>query len=99
MVVIEIQRRLLKLPLSIINHTKILCLQFPFFTTFYLSNNWFPQNAGLLYIYSQIVLTGSFIYFSFWLYKNNIPENLNKKWCRNILAGAGEKPDEKAIGF
>ena len=97
--VMEIQKQLSKLQLSIINHGKFMCLQFPFFTTFYLSNNWFPQDVGLTYIFFQIILTGSFIYFSVWLYKNHKPENLNKKWFRNLIAGSGGKSVEKAIEF
>ena len=97
--VMEIQKQLSKLQLSIIDHSKIMCLQFPFFTTFFLSDAWFPQDVGLPYIIFQIMLTGSFIYFSFWLYKNHKPENLNKKWFRNLIAGSGGKYVEKAIEF
>jgi len=97
--VMEIQKQLSKLQLSIIDHAKIMCLQFPFFTTFYLSNNWFPQDVGFTYIIFQIILTGSFIYFSYWLFKNHKPENLNKKWFRNLIAGSGGKSVEKAIEF
>ena len=97
--IIEIQKQLSKLQLSIIDHAKIMCLQFPFFTTFYLSNNWFPQDIGFAYIIFQIILTGSFIYFSYWLFKNHKPENLNKKWFRSLIAGSGGKSVEKAIEF
>ena len=97
--VMEIQKQLSRLQLSIIDHSKIMCLQFPFFTTFFLSDAWFPQDVGLPYIIFQIMLTGSFIYFSFWLYKNHKPENLNKKWFRNLIAGSGGKYVEKAIEF
>ena len=97
--IMEIQKQLSKLQLSIIDHAKFMCLQFPFFTTFYLSDNWFPQEVGLTYIIFQTILTGSFIYFSFWLYKKHKPENLNKKWFRNLIAGSGGKSVAKAIDF
>ncbi|MFC4720720.1 hypothetical protein ACFO5O_00185 [Geojedonia litorea] len=97
--IMEIQKQLSRLQLSIIDHAKIMCLQFPFFTTFYLSDNWFPQNVGLPYIIFQTILTSGFIYFSFWLYKNHKPENLNKKWFRNLISGSGGKSVEKAIEF
>ena len=97
--VVEIQKQLSKIQLSIINHSKIMVLQFPFWTTFYLSDNWFPQDVGLPYIIIQISLTGSFVYLSYWLYKINKPENLSKKWYRNLIAGSGGKPIEKAIEF
>jgi hypothetical protein len=97
--IMEIQKQLSRLQLSIIDHAKIMCLQFPFFTTFYLSDAWFPQNVGVPYIVFQIILTGSFIYLSFWLYKNHKTENLTKKWFRNLIAGSGGKSVEKAIEF
>jgi len=97
--VMKIQKQLSKLQLSIIDHAKIMCLQFPFFTTFYLSDNWFPQDVGLPYIIFQIILTGSFIYFSIWLYKKHKPENLDKKWFRNMIAGSGGKSVMKAMEF
>lgn len=97
--IMEIQKQLSKLQLSIIDHAKFMCLQFPFFTTFYLSDNWFPQEVGLTYIIFQTILTGSFIYFSFWLYRKHKPENLNKKWFRNLIAGSGGKSVAKAIDF
>ncbi|HUH73022.1 MAG TPA: hypothetical protein VLZ75_01320 [Chitinophagales bacterium] len=97
--VMDIQKQLSRLQLSIIDHGKWMCLQFPFFTTFYLSKNWFPQDVGWPYIIFQILMTGSFTYLSFWLYKNHTPENLNKKWFRNLIAGSGGKSVEKAIQF
>lgn len=95
--VTDIQQQLSKLQFSIINHAKIMCLQFPFFTTFYLSNKWFPQGVGMGYIIFQLILTGSFTYLSFWLYKNHAIENLNKKWFRNMIAGSGGKSVLKAM--
>lgn len=97
--VVEIQKRLSKLQLSIINHSKIMILQFPFWTTFYLSNRWFPQDMGLSYMIFQISITGSFIYLTYWLYKNHKPENLSKKWFRNLIAGSGGKSVAKALEF
>jgi len=84
--IMEIQKQLSKLQFSIIDHGKFMCLQFPFFTTFYLSDNWFPHSVGLPYII-------------YWLYKAHKPENLNKKWFRNLIAGSGGKSVEKAIEF
>jgi len=97
--IMEIQQQLYRIQLSIINHSKIMCLQFPFFTTFYLSNTWFPQNMDAWYIILQVVVTGSFAYLSYWLYKMNTPENLNKKWFRNLIAGSGGKSVGKALEF
>lgn len=97
--VMEIQKQLSKLQLSIINHSKIMILQIPFWTTFYLSNLWFPQEVGLGYILFQVLITGSFVFFTYWLYKQHKPESLNKKWFRNMIAGSGGKSVEKALEF
>lgn len=99
--VMEIQKQLSKLQLSIINHSRIMILQLPFWTTFYLSNNWFPKDVGVgwPYIILQVVITSAFVYLSYWLYKEHKPENLNKKWFRNLIAGSGGKSVEKAIEF
>ena len=95
----KIQHKLSKLQLSIINHTRIMYLQFPFWTTIYLSGRWFPQSVGLLYIVFQIVLTGAFTYFAYWLYKVLKVENLDKKWLQRLVAGSGGKSVKKALEF
>lgn len=97
--IMEIQQQLSRLQLSIINHAKTMCLQFPFYTTFYLTNKWFPQEVGFGYIIFQVMLTGSFTYFSYWLYKNHKPENLDKKWFRNMISGSGGKSVMQAMEF
>ena len=97
--IMEIQQQLSRLQLSIISHAKTMCLQFPFYTTFYLTNKWFPHEVGFGYIIFQVFMTGSFIYFSYWLYRNHKPENLDKKWFRNMIAGSGGKSVMKAMEF
>ena len=97
--VMQIQKQLSKLQLSIINHSKIMILQLPFWTTFYLSDSWFPQDIGFTYILFQIAIIGSFIYLTYWLYINHKSENFNKKWFRNMIAGSGGKSVEKALEF
>lgn len=97
--IMEIQQQLTRLQLSIINHSKFMILQLPFWTTFYLSNLWFPQEVGLGYILFQILITGSFVFITWWLYKQHKPESLNKKWFRNMIAGSGGKSVEKALEF
>ena len=63
--VMEIQQQLSRLQLSIISHAKGMCLQIPFYTTFYLSNKWFPQDVGLGYIILQVIITGSFVFLTY----------------------------------
>lgn len=97
--ILEIQQQLSRLQLSIISHAKWMCLQIPFYTTFYLTNTWFPHEVGFGYIIFQVLLTGSFIYLSYWLYKNHKLENLDKKWFRDMIAGSGGRSVMKAMEF
>jgi hypothetical protein len=97
--VIAIQQRLSKLQFSIIQHNRIMTLQFPFFTTFYLSSTWFPQSTGFGFIVLQVAVTGAFTYLSWWLYKNQRIENIDKKWFRIFYSGSGGKRIEEAFAF
>ena len=95
--VTAIQQRLYKLQLSILSHARTMVLQLPFWTTFHLSNSWFPQNVGLPYILFQITLTSTFTFLAYWLYKNQTVENLDKKWLQKLIAGSGGKSVAKAL--
>jgi hypothetical protein len=95
----DIKQQLSKLQLSIINHAKFMVLQLPFWTTFYLSDLWFPKNMGIGYIIFQLSITGSFTFLAYWLYKNQKVENLDKKWFRTLIAGSGGKLVMKAMDF
>lgn len=97
--VTEIQEKLSKLHLSIIHHSRFLVLQIPFWTTFQLSDKWFPHDVSWGYIIFQFLLTASFSFFSYWLYKNLTLKNLNKKWVKLVIEGSGGKSIIKAIAF
>lgn len=97
--ILTIQKELAGLQLSIIQHAKTMCLQFPFFTTFYLSDNWFPSEIGWGYMVFQCLLTGAFTVLSYWLYQQHNVENLDKAWFRNMLAGSGGKSVMDAMAF
>lgn len=97
--VTEIQQNLSKLQLSIVKHTKIMVLQLPFWSTLYLSNSWFPSQVGWTYILFQLFLTSSLSYLAYWLYKNQKVENLDKKWCKTLIAGSGGKSVAIALEF
>ena len=94
-----IQEKLTKLRLSIFRHSRIMVLQLPFWTTFQLSNKWFPQDVGWGYLAFQVILTGSFTYIAYWLYKNQTIENANKKWVKTLINGSGGKSVMKALEF
>lgn len=94
-----IQEKLTKLQLSILQHSRFIVLQFPFWTTFYLSDKWFPNSVNWSYIIFQLLLTASFTYLAYWLYKNQTIENINKKWMKIFIQGSGGKLVMKAIAF
>ena len=95
----EIQGKLTELQLSILQHSRFMVLQFPFWTTFYLSDKWFPNSVSWSYIILQFLFTASFTYLSYWLYKNQTMENANKKWLKALIEGSGGKSVMKAIAF
>ncbi len=95
----EIQQKLTKLQLSILQHSRFMVLQFPFWTTFYLSDSWFPHTVSWGYIIIQFSLTSSFTFLAYWLYKNQTMENANKKWVKTLIEGSGGKSIIKAIAF
>ncbi|MDN3657363.1 hypothetical protein QWZ08_17055 [Ferruginibacter paludis] len=95
----EIQQKLTKLQLSVLRHSRFMVLQFPFWTTFYLSDKWFPHSVSWDYIIFQFLLTSSFTFLAYWLYKNQTMESANKKWVKTLIEGSGGKSIIKAIAF
>jgi hypothetical protein len=97
--VTEIQEKLSRLQLSILRHSRFMVLQFPFWTTFFLSDKWFPHSVGWGYIVFQCLLTASFTYLAFWLYRNHTMNNANKKWVKLFIKASGGKSVLRAINF
>lgn len=94
-----IQQQLVRLQLSIFRHSRIMVLQIPFWTTFQLSDKWFPQSVGWGYVVFQVTLTASFTWLALWLYQKQTPANADKKWIRSLLAGSGANKVSKALAF
>jgi lysylphosphatidylglycerol synthetase-like protein (DUF2156 family) len=95
----EIQQKLAKLQLSIFKHSRIMVLQFPFWTTFYLSSKWFPHAVSWGYIIFQFFMTASFTWLAYWLYKNQTMANAGKKWVKTLIGGSGGNSVMKALAF
>jgi lysylphosphatidylglycerol synthetase-like protein (DUF2156 family) len=95
----EIQEKLSKLQLSIVHHSRFMVLQIPFWTTFQLSDIWFPHDVSWGYIIFQVLLTFSFTLLAYWLYKNLTLENTNKKWVKSLIEASGGRSILKAIAF
>jgi hypothetical protein len=96
--VTDMQQRLSLLQASFVKNVRIMFLQFPFWSTWHLHVTLFGT-AGWWGWLLQFVLTGSFVYISYWVYKNLSMENRNKKWFRSLVEGSGAQSVAKAMAF
>lgn len=96
--VLETQENLAKLKSSTLWVTRILFLQLPVWTTFYLSERFFENVTFMGYIF-QPVLTLSFAYIALWLFINIKYENRDKKWFKILFSGREWEPVIKAQEF
>lgn len=95
----EIQSKLGQLQVSLLRHTRIMVLQFPFWTTFFLSSTWFPGSTGAGYIVLQVAVTGSFVWLAVWLYRKQTLDNLDNRWVRLFISGVGGRKLVEAMRF
>lgn len=95
----EIQNRLRLFRLSLIRHTRVMVLQLPFWSTFYLSDTWFPGHAGPMAIVIQTLVTVSFIWFALWLYRKLTLHEPANRWVRFFLSGVGGRSISNALKF
>jgi hypothetical protein len=86
--VILTQRKLATLQSSIINSVRVLWLQLPFYTTWYISYDMI-FHGNIIWWIVQILITGLFTFTSIWLFINISYNNLNKKWVQHFLRGYG----------
>lgn len=92
------QRKLAELQTSTLKITRILFLQLPFYSTWFITPT-LLTNASIIWLVIQVVTTILLTLLSLWLYRNISFENVNKKWFR-ILFGNNEWTGvTKAIAF
>lgn len=84
--VLAVQEKLSRLRSSTLWVARLLFLQLPVWTTFYLSEAGLLQ-AGTLLILIQLLVTVAFTSLAVWLFFNIRYENRNKKWFRLIFSG------------
>jgi hypothetical protein len=94
--ILETQEKLARLRSSTLWVTRILFLQLPVWTTFYLTESLFSHGNIIFYIVQSIV-TFSFTYIAFWLFVNINYKNKDKKWFRLIFDGKEWNPVMKSI--
>jgi hypothetical protein len=95
----ETQNKLCRLQWSMIKHSRIMVLQFPLWSTFFLSSTWFPRHTPLLFIPLQIGITGGLGYMAYWLYRNHTMANLGNRWIKLFVSSVGGKEVVAAMGF
>ncbi|HVZ25973.1 MAG TPA: hypothetical protein VG842_07965 [Sediminibacterium sp.] len=95
----EIQQKLSRLYAALFRHNRVMVLQLPFWTTFYLSARWFPHAVCWGYIIFQFLFTLLFMLAAYWLYKHINPANAHKKWVRLFINGTGGKKLARAMQY
>ena len=96
--VVKTQEHLAHLKSSTLWVARVLFLQLPVWTTFYLSESMF-ENGNVFFFIIQGVVTFSFAYVAFWLFFHIKPENKDKKWFRLIFDGQEWTPVLKSIAL
>lgn len=95
--VADIQEQLLTLKLSLINSTRFVVLQIPFYTTWHLSSSWFPNHANPSWVIIQYTITGLFACLAVLLFLHIKPKNAGKKWVKWVISSAGISHIEKSL--
>ncbi len=82
------QRKLATLQFSIMKSVRILWIQLPFYTIWYL-NYELIMHGSIIFWVVQFFCTGLTTWLAVWLFKNINYENLNNKRVRNFMRGYG----------
>lgn len=94
--VLATQERIARLQSSTLWVTRLLFLQTPVWTTFFLSEKMF-MTSNVWLILLPVVITAIFTYAAVWLFLNIKYENRHKKWFRLIFSGKEWDPMLKSL--
>jgi hypothetical protein len=94
--ILTAQSRLSSLRSSTLWAARILFLQLPLWTTFYLSESMF-RNENILLLVVNATITLLFTFIAIWLFVNIKYENREKKWFKMIFQGKEWDPVIKSI--
>ena len=92
------QRKLAELQTSTLKITRILFLQMPFYSTWFITPT-LLANAGTAWLVIQVVITASLTFLSIWLYRNISFKNVNKRWFRILFGNSEWTGVTQAIAF
>eukprot|EP01034_Spumella_vulgaris_P004568 gene4568-5840_t len=93
---LALQEKIARLETSTLWITRVLFLQFPVWTTFYLTENIWVNAPWYFWVLQTAITLGS-IYLSGWFFVNIHPKNRHKKWFRLIFEGKEWTPLLKAM--
>lgn len=82
--ILKTQEKLARLKSSTLWVTRLLFLQLPFWTTFYLNKAMFV-NGNIWFIIIQLVVTLALVFLGVWLFFNIKFENKDKRWFRYLF--------------
>jgi hypothetical protein len=87
--IVDTQKKLAALQSSMVRTLRVMWLQLPFWSTFFISNA-LIRNGGSRFLMIQIPITVLFIIAAIVLYRNITVENWSrKKWVRGLIRGSG----------
>ncbi|MCZ8284536.1 MAG: hypothetical protein O9353_03685, partial [Bacteroidia bacterium] len=89
--VLVIQKKIIKLEIFSLHATRVLFLQLPLWTTFYLSESMI-RNMNFFSIALQAFATAAFLVLAIWLFVNIRIENSHKRWFKLIFRGVEWEP-------
>jgi hypothetical protein len=84
----DTQKKLSKLQASTFN-TRFLLLQTPFYTTWFWSTEMIT-GMGMKFWLISVPISLFFTLLAIWLYRNLVPQNMNKKWVRSLIRSTPE---------
>lgn len=93
--VMSTQKKIASLIATTLWVTRILMLQLPFWTTFYLSSSWVASGNTVFWII-QIIITLAFAGIASWLFINIRYENKEKRWFKFLFGSYEWTPIMKA---
>lgn len=94
--ILATQEKLARLRSSTLWSARLLFLQLPVWTTFYLNASMLENGSPVWYML-QVVITLSFTWAAIWLFRNIRFENRDKKWFRLIFQGKEWDPVIRSI--
>ncbi|MEP6844539.1 MAG: hypothetical protein ABI861_00980 [Panacibacter sp.] len=96
--IIYTQTKLAELQTSTLKITRILFLQMPFYSTWFITPA-LLSNAGTGWLAFQFLITILLAALAIWLYRNISFDNVNKKWFRVLFNSSEWTNVTKAIAF